>query len=100
VTGTASSVTSSAQFTVAGEGAASISVTVPASFPVTSGSNSLTVTTTTGLTGGTGTTNQTLSGALGSAGSLAVNIGGSVPILSTTPSGAYTGTFTVSAAYN
>src|SRR5262249_53308594 len=61
VTGTASSVTSSAQFAIAGEGAASISVNVPASFNVSSGDNSLTVTTTTGLAGGTGTTNQTLS---------------------------------------
>ncbi|WP_395945818.1 DUF4402 domain-containing protein [Brevundimonas sp.] len=37
---------------------------------------------------------------MGSAGSLAFTVGGSVPVASTTTTGAYTGSFTVSAAYN
>ena len=43
---------------------------------------------------------QTLSGTLGSQGSLTVNIGGSVTLTATTPSGNYSGSFTVSASYN
>jgi len=87
-----------AAFTVAGEGGQSVSVTIPATFSMANGSDTLTVTTTNSLTGSAAT--QTLSNALGSAGSLAFNVGGSVPVASTTATGAYTGTFTVSAAYN
>ena len=54
----------------------------------------------TGENGAVAAGTQTLSGALGTAGTLVVNVGGSVPIASTTPTGLYTGTFTVSAAYN
>jgi hypothetical protein len=86
------------QFTVAGEGGQSISVTIPASFTMANGTDSLTVTTSNNLAGSAGS--QTLSNAMGAAGSLVFNVGGSVPITSTTPSGAYTGAFTVSAAYN
>lgn len=88
----------SAQFTVDGEGGQSISVTIPATFTMANGSDSLTVTTSNNLTGSAGS--QTLSNSLGSAGSLVFRVGGSVPITSTTATGAYTGTFTVSAAYN
>jgi microcystin-dependent protein len=87
-----------AQFTIAGEGAQSVSVTVPATFSIANQTETLTVTTTNSLTGSAAT--QALSGAIGAAGSLVVNVGGSVPITSTTPTGLYTGTFTVSAAYN
>ena len=62
------------------------------------GADTLTVTTNNNLTGSAGS--QTLSNALGVAGTLVFNVGGTVPIASTTPTGAYTGTFTVSAAYN
>lgn len=86
------------QFTVAGEGGQSISVTVPATFTMANGTDSLVVTTTNNLVGSAGA--QTLSNAMGAAGSLVFNVGGSVPIASTTTTGAYTGTFTVSAAYN
>ncbi|WGM31850.1 DUF4402 domain-containing protein [Brevundimonas sp. NIBR11] len=86
------------QFTVAGEGGQSISVTIPATFTMANGSDSLTVTTSNNLTGSAGA--QTLSNALGGAGTLVFTVGGSVPVASTTPTGAYTGAFTVSAAYN
>ena len=87
-----------AQFTVDGEGGQSISVTVPGTFSIANGSDTLTVTTSNNLTGSAAA--QTLSNALGAAGSLSFKVGGSVPVNSTSPTGVYTGTFTVSAAYN
>lgn len=87
-----------AQFTVDGEGGQSISVTIPATFTMANGVDSLTVTTTNNLAGSAGA--QTLSNAMGSAGTLSFRVGGSVPVAATTNTGAYTGTFTVSAAYN
>lgn len=86
------------QFTVDGEGGQSISVTIPTTFSMANGTDTLVVTTSNNLAGAAGT--QTLSNALGSAGSLVFRVGGTVPISSTTTTGAYTGTFTVSAAYN
>jgi hypothetical protein len=87
-----------AAFTVAGEGGQSVSVTIPATFSMINGSDTLTVTTSNNLTGSAAA--QTLSNALGAAGSLAFAVGGSVPLSSTQTTGLYTGTFTVSAAYN
>lgn len=87
-----------AQFTVDGEGGQSISVTIPATFSIANGSDTLTVTTSNNLSGSAAA--QTLSNALGSAGSLVFKVGGSVPVASTSPTGVYTGAFTVSAAYN
>lgn len=87
-----------AAFSVAGEGGQSVSITVPASFSMANGTDTLVVTTSNSLTGSAAS--QTLSNALGSAGSLAFSVGGSVPIGASTATGAYTGTFTVSAAYN
>ena len=86
------------QFTVDGEGGQSISVTVPATFTMANGTDSLTVTTNNSLAGSAGA--QTLSNSLGSAGSLVFRVGGTVPVASTAATGTYTGTFTVSAAYN
>jgi len=87
-----------AQFTVDGEGGQSISVTIPGTFSIANGSDTLTVTTSNNLTGSAAA--QTLSNALGAAGSLVFKVGGSVPVAATSPTGVYTGTFTVSAAYN
>ncbi|OJU09896.1 MAG: hypothetical protein BGN86_10210 [Caulobacterales bacterium 68-7] len=87
-----------AAFTVAGEGGQSISVTVPSSFNVTNGTDTLSVTTSNDLSGSASA--QTLSNAVGASGSLAVHVGGTVTVASTNSTGAYTGTFTVSAAYN
>ena len=99
VAGLASGTTpGAAQFTLAGEGGQSVSVTVPATFNILNSTETLVITTTNDMAGSAGA--QLLSGALGTAGSLVVNVGGSVPITSTTATGLYTGTFTVSAAYN
>lgn len=102
-TALASTSASQAQFTISGEGGQSISVQVPANFTMsnsTTGNGTLTVTTTHDMQGSVGA--QTLSGALGDAsnGSLVVNVGGSVPLLANTPTGVYTGSFTVTADYN
>ena len=88
--------TSRARYTVSGEGGETVSVTVPATFALTkSGAPDLTVTLDRNPTG-----NLTLSNALGATGTANLAIGGSFPISSTTPTGDYQGTFTVSAAYN
>ena len=87
-----------AAFSVAGEGGQSVSITVPASFSMANSTDAVVVTTSNSLTGSVAS--QTLSNALGSAGSLAFSVGGSVPIGASTATGAYTSTFTVSAAYN
>ncbi|HEX5377839.1 MAG TPA: DUF4402 domain-containing protein [Phenylobacterium sp.] len=85
-----------AQFTVDGEGGQLFTLAVPASFSVTSGANSILVTTSQDVLNGT----QTLGGSLGSPGSKVVNIGGSIPVDDTTASGAYLGSFNVTATYN
>jgi hypothetical protein len=90
----ASPVPSRAAFNVSGEGGQAFSVTVPASF-VMSGPQSMTVTTSSSVTG-----TPLLSGSLGSAGSFTFGVGGSAPISSTTPNGDYSGSFTVTVAYN
>ena len=72
-----------------------IAVAVPSTFAMTSGANSLTVTTAPSVSGV-----QTLSGALGAQGSLAFTVGGSMPVASNTASGAYAGSFVVTVAYN
>lgn len=87
-----------AQFAVSGEGGQSVSLTIPSTFDIANGTDTLTVTTTNDLINSAAS--QTLSNAAGSAGTLVVNVGGGVPVGSTTPTGLYTGTFTVSAAYN
>jgi hypothetical protein len=86
-------------FTVAGEGGQAVAVSVPATFPINKGPDSLTVTTTAaGDTLNTGA--QTLSGSLGSPGVLDVRVGGQITVQSTTNSGTYSGVFTVTASYN
>ncbi len=97
--GLASSTKTVGGFTVSGEGGMAITVTVPATFALSaSGQPDLTVTTSNDMTGAS--TAQTLSNALGSAGVLAVKVGGSFPISSTTATAAYAGSFQVTAAYN
>lgn len=97
ITGLATGATpGAAQFTVEGEGGQSVSVTVPQTFQLVNGSDSLQVTTSNNLSGST----QTLSNGLGSSGNMTFKVGGSVPVSNGTPLGVYTGTFTVSASYN
>jgi hypothetical protein len=97
--GTASAVASgpqgNADFTVSGEGGQSVTVSVDASFNMTGPGAAIAVTTT-----ATNTGSHALSGSLGSAGALDVAVGGSIAIPSTQLSGAYSGTFNVTATYN
>ncbi|RYE03830.1 MAG: DUF4402 domain-containing protein [Sphingomonadales bacterium] len=88
--------TSRAKFTINGEGAQVVTLTVPANFVMTrsGGAETLTVT----LDPDLGAT-TTLSSTLGTAGTKALNIGGSFSVLSTTVTGLYSGTFDVSVAY-
>ena len=86
-------------FTVAGEGASPVMVSVPATFTITNQTTTGTLTvTTTGNTLNTGS--QTLSGTFGSPGVLDVKVGGQITVQSTTNSGLYSGTFAVTASYN
>ena len=91
------STTSAASFTVTGEGASSVAISIPATFSMNNGTASLIVTTSNDLAAPAATI---LSGLLGGTGMKLFNVGGSVPIADTTVSGAYTGSFTVTATYN
>jgi hypothetical protein len=82
----------SAAFLIQGEGGAAISVSAP-SFNMTSGSNSLTVTTTNNAT-------ANLTGSLGSPGTMTVGVGGWFPLTAATPTGNYSGSLVVTANYN
>jgi hypothetical protein len=84
-----------AQFNVVGEGGSAFSVSVPSSFSMTSGSNSLVVSTVDNSSGG-----GTLSGTIGNASTASFGVGGNFTLNSATASGAYTGTFAITASYN
>ncbi len=88
--------TSAASYTVKGEGGRTLSINVPTSVVMTrqGGSDKLTVTTTNTISA------PALSAAMGQQGSYGFSVGGSFPISSTTAPGAYSGVFTVTAAYN
>ena len=85
---------SRALFNVTGEGASVFSISVPASFSMSSGSNSLVVTTSASAA------SATLSGPVGSQGSATFGVGGSFLLASNTASGAYSGNFVVTVTYN
>ena len=88
--------TSRARYTVSGEGGETIVVSMPTSFNLTkSGSPDIPVTLTRNPAG-----NLTLSNAAGATGTAALDIGGSFTVSSTTPTGDYTGSFTVTVSYN
>ncbi len=88
------STVSRASFTVGGEGGQTFSVTVPSTFDMTAGAGTITVDlTTSGATG-------TLSGSIGSAGAATIGVGGNFSVGSSQASGAYTGSFTTTVAYN
>lgn len=98
VTGTAaanSGGVTAASFQVVGEGGSTYSVSVPSTFNMTSGNNSLTVTTTDNSGGG-----GRLSGAIGSASTATFGVGGTFNLNTATVSGAYTGNIAVTASYN
>lgn len=87
-----------ATYTVSGEGGQAFSISVPPTFNMTrsGGAETLTITLTASAASGT------LSGTLGSAssGTATFGVGGAMPITSTTASGAYSGTFVTTVAYN
>lgn len=84
-----------AAFNVVGEGGSAFSVSVPQSFSMTSGANSLVVSTVDNSGGG-----GTLSGTIGAASTASFGVGGNFTLNSATTSGAYTGTFAITASYN
>lgn len=86
--------TKQAKFTVTGEGGRTINLQVPTSFNLT-GPSTIPV-----QLDSTHASPITLGSSLGSAGSYNFSIGGSFTFNSATPSGAYTGTYTITASYN
>jgi hypothetical protein len=93
----ASTTATSAEFTLNGEGAQLVSVVIPSEFNMTSGGNTLKVTTSNDLTNAG---SVALDGSLGGAGSRVFYVGGSIPIANDTGTGTYNGSFTVTASYN
>jgi hypothetical protein len=83
-----------AAFTVTGEGGQAFSASIPSTIQL-AGPQAITVTTSNTLPA-----TPSLSGALGAAGSLTFHVGGSFPISGAMPTGAYTGTLTVTIDYN
>ena len=84
-----------AVYSVTGEGGQAFSVSVPTSFTMSATGGSVTVTTSTTASGA-----QVLSSTLGSAGTFGFGVGGSFPLASTTATGSYSGTFSVTVQYN
>lgn len=86
-----------AVYTITGEGARTLSVSLPANFPMvhSNGTNSLTVALSRNPTG-----SLTLSGTAGGAGSVTLNVGGSFPMGTATLPGTYTGSFNITMQYN
>lgn len=86
--------TSRAAFTVDGEGGQVVTTSIPSTMTLSGNNDSITV----NLSPDFGST-VTLSGSSASAGSATLNVGGSFDLASSRASGAYTGSFTVSVAY-
>lgn len=84
-----------AAFTVTGEGGQAVTVSVPSTFTLTGTAGTVTAT-----TSSTGSGAQVLSGSTGSAGTVQVKVGGTIPLSGTTAVGTYTGTLTVTVQYN
>ncbi|MBS0333588.1 MAG: DUF4402 domain-containing protein [Proteobacteria bacterium] len=82
-----------ATFSITGEGGQAFTVTMPASFTM-NGPQTLTVATSSSAA------SPVLSGSLGSQGSFVFGVGATAPLNATTPSGDYSGSFTVTVAYN
>lgn len=89
--------TTRAKFTIAGEGAQVVTVSVPSTFDMALSSDATKKITVT-LSPDLGAT-TTLSGSLGAAGSKTLYVGGNFSLPSTQATGAYSGTFTVNVAY-
>lgn len=94
LTGAIDGTPTAATFYASGEGGQAFSITAPATVAISSGANALTVALAQSASSGT------LSGTLGTTGSAAFSIGGSLTVTSGTASGAYAGTFTTTVSYN
>lgn len=99
ITGTAAALgtATAANFAIVGEGGSAYNLTLPTTIPLVSGTNTLVVAATSSSAG-----SGILGGVGASIGTTATNtfgIGGSFAISNGTASGAYTGTFTVTANY-
>lgn len=93
---------SRAQFTINGEGAEVVDVTIPENFVLDGPGTALedlTVTLNPSLTGSGTAYTATLSGSAGQAGSNVFHVGGSFTLADDTPVGSYTGSFQVTVAY-
>ena len=91
-----SSTATRAAYSVGGEGGQSFSISVPSSFSMAHGGGGSAISV--ALTGTA--TSGTLSGSLGADGSSSFGVGGSFDVSSTTATGSYSGTFTVTVQYN
>lgn len=89
-----SSASAAGAFIISGEGGQSVSVSVP-SFTMTGATGSITVTTNPTVSGA-----QVLSGALGAAATLPLQVGGSFNLSAATPAESYSGSVTVTVQYN
>ena len=85
---------SRAKFAIGGEGGQAVSISVPASFNMSMGSDTIAVTLTPDLAA-----SVNLSNAAGSSGSATLNVGGQFSLPSTQATGVYSGSFTVTVAY-
>ena len=84
-----------ATYAVTGEGGQSFTLSIPSSFQMTGPGTPLTVALTSTASG-----SQSLSAAAGAAGTLSFGVGGSFPVSSTTVTGAYQGTYSITVSYN
>ncbi len=81
-----------AGFTVGGQGSETYAVTLPSSASITSGANTMTV--------GTFTSNPAGTGTLSAGGSQTLNVGGTLNVGASQATGSYSGSFSVTVAYN
>ncbi len=83
-----------ATFNVGGEGAQAFSISVPATFDLSNGTDTVTVTLAASAASGT------LDGTIGGAGAATFGVGGTLPLSSSSVGGAYTGSFAATVTYN
>lgn len=86
------SAVAAAAFNVTGQASATYAITLPASATVTSGANNMTV--------NTFTSNPSGTGALSGGGSQALSVGATLNVGASQATGTYTGSFSVTVAYN
>ena len=98
--GTQTGTVTAAVFDVGGEGAFTYTITLPASAATITGPSAATMTVDTFTSSAVAGTLGTLSGTSGNAGTQSFYVGGTLHVGSNQAPGAYTGTFSVTVAYN